>query len=189
MRIILAGIAGGVVLFMWGAFVHTVLPIGEIGVKTLPNEAPILQAMRSNIAEPGLYFYPGLEGSHSANEAEMTAWEEKYRAGPTGIIVHYPTGREPMGATMMLTELASNILACLFVALALSWLICSVTGRVLVAGFFGIVSWLSVDASYWNWYGFPTNYFLSQSVDQVGGWLLAGVAIAWLIKTRRDEHP
>jgi len=56
MRIILAGIAGGVVLFIWGAFSHMVLPFGEIGIKSMPNEAPVMAAMRSNITEPGLYF-------------------------------------------------------------------------------------------------------------------------------------
>jgi len=89
-----------------------------------------------------------------------------------------------MPASMLITELTSNILAAILVALVVSWLICSFWGRVAAAGLFGVVSWLSVDASYWNWYGFPTNYFAAQAIDQVVGWLLAGFVIAWLIKGR-----
>jgi hypothetical protein len=184
MRIILAGIAGGVVLFIWGALSHTVLPFGEIGIKMLPNEAPVMAAMKSNITEPGLYFYPGIEGGHSANEAEQAAWEAKYKAGPHGILIYHPTGNEPMPPSMLITELVSNILAAILVALVLSWLICSFWGRVASAALFGVVSWLSVDASYWNWYGFPTNYFAAQAVDHVVGWFLAGLVIAWLIMPR-----
>ena len=35
--IILAGIAGGIAMFIW-SFVPTVLPLGEVGVRMLPNE-------------------------------------------------------------------------------------------------------------------------------------------------------
>ncbi len=190
MRIIVAGIAGGVVLFMWSAFSHMVLPIGEIGLKFLPNEDPVIAAMKANVPEPGLYFYPGMPGGHSANEAEQAAWVAKYKSGPHGILVHHPTGTDPMPPSMLITELVSNILAAIAVALVVSWLICFFWGRVAAAGIFGLVSWLSVDASYWNWFGFPTDYFLAQAADHVFGWLLAGFVIAWLIKGRDEatEH-
>jgi hypothetical protein len=188
MRIILAGIAGGIVLFIWGALSHTVLPFGDIGMKTLPNEAPVMAALKANITEPGLYFYPGIEGGHSANEAEQAAFEAKFKSGPHGILIYHPIGTEVMPPSMMITELISNILAAILVALVISWLICSFWGRVAAAALFGLVSWLSVDASYWNWYGFPTDYFAAQAIDQVVGWFLAGLAIAVLVKGRGPNN-
>jgi hypothetical protein len=188
MRILIAGIAGGIVLFMWGAFSHMVLPIGEIGIKTMPNEAQVIGAMKSSITEPGFYYFPGIEGGHrGATEEQQAAWEAKFRSGPHGTLIYHPTGTDPMPPRMLITELVSNILAAIAVALVVSWLICFFWGRVIAAGLFGLVSWLSVDASYWNWYGFPTEFFLSQAVDQVVGWLLAGFVIAWLVKGRSGE--
>ena len=184
MRILLAGIAGGFILFFWGAFSHTVLSLGETGVKSMPNEGPVMTAMKSNIPEPGLYYYPGMEGGHAATEAEQAAWTEKYKAGPNGILIYHPTGGDPMPPTMLLTELVSNILACILAAFVISLTALSFVGRMLTAALFGLIAWLSVDVSYWNWYGFPTNYIAAQAVDQVVGWLLAGVGIAALVRGR-----
>jgi len=57
MRIILAGIAGGIAMFIWSFCCHTVLPLGEVGVKMLPNEPPLMAALRppnicSTVAAP-----------------------------------------------------------------------------------------------------------------------------------------
>jgi hypothetical protein len=38
MRIILAGIAGGIAMFIWSSCSHTVLPLGEVVVRMQPNE-------------------------------------------------------------------------------------------------------------------------------------------------------
>ena len=36
MRLLLAGIVGGIVVFIWGAITHVVLPLGEMGIQNLP---------------------------------------------------------------------------------------------------------------------------------------------------------
>ncbi len=38
MRVLLAGIAGGIAMFIWACCSHIVLPLGEAGVRMLPNE-------------------------------------------------------------------------------------------------------------------------------------------------------
>src|SRR5687767_7993346 len=98
-RTIIAGIVGGVVMFLWSFVSHVTLPIGEIGVKSLPNDTVVMSELRSNINEPGLYIYPGMN-MENTTEAEMAAWTDKYKAGPRGILVYSPTGDEPMGAKM-----------------------------------------------------------------------------------------
>ncbi len=37
-RIVVAGILGGLVVFVWGWLSHAVLPLGTVGIKNLPNE-------------------------------------------------------------------------------------------------------------------------------------------------------
>lgn len=181
-RTLIAGIAGGVVMFFWSFVSHTILPIGEMGVTTKWNEAATIAAMKNDIREPGLYFFPGGDKEDMSDPARYAAWEEKYKAGPRGILVYHPTGEEPMGPKMLGTELLSNILAGIAAAFVIGWLICSFSGRILASGLIGFIGWLSIDVSLWNWYGFPGMYAVGQGIDQVVGWLLSGVAIAFVLK-------
>jgi len=50
--------------------------------------------------------------------------------------------------------------------------------RVILVAAFGVYAWAAIDASQWNWYRFPTAYFLAQFVDGVVGATLAGLVIA-----------
>jgi len=51
MKILLAGILGGIVMFIWTSIAHMALPLGEAGISEIPNEQAVLAAMQSNIAE------------------------------------------------------------------------------------------------------------------------------------------
>src|SRR6185295_9013897 len=53
-RIILAAIVGSIIVFVWSAVAHMVLPIGEMGVKSLPSEEKVVPALKDAIKEPGL---------------------------------------------------------------------------------------------------------------------------------------
>ena len=183
MRILIAAIAGGIVMFIWSAFAHMVVPIGEVGFRTLPNEAIIAAPLKSSVGEPGIYFVPGMD-MQNATEAEQAAWADKYKAGPRALIVYQPTGADVMSPGQLLTELASNILTCLFGAIVLSW-IAGFVSRIVAAGLIGFAGWASILVSMWNWYGFPANYTMAQAVEQVVGWLLAGIAMAFIIKGRQ----
>ena len=47
-RIIVAGLLGGVAMFIWSTIAHTVLPLGEVGVREMSNEQPVVDALRTN---------------------------------------------------------------------------------------------------------------------------------------------
>jgi hypothetical protein len=60
MKILFAGILGGIAMFIWTSIAHLVLPLGEAGIQEIPNEIPnesaLLSAMQSNIGDQtGLY--------------------------------------------------------------------------------------------------------------------------------------
>ncbi len=48
-RIFLAGLLGGIAMFIWTSIAHMALPLGEAGIREIPNEAAVLGAMQSNI--------------------------------------------------------------------------------------------------------------------------------------------
>ena len=59
-RIFLAGVLGGIAMFIWTSIAHMFLPLGHAGVREIPNEAVVLAAMQTNIGDQsGLYLFPG----------------------------------------------------------------------------------------------------------------------------------
>ncbi len=181
-KILVAGILGGIAMFVWSSIAHMVLPIGEAGIKQISSEEPVLNAIKENIKEDGFYFFPAMtEGMN--NEA----WLEKYRTGPSGIMIVHPNGEEPMTAGMLIVEFLSDIIAVLIAVFLLS----KTTGnlerfwkKVWFITFIGFIPFLIVDVSYWNWYGFSGSYTIAQLVDQVVGFFAAGLVIAWRFKPK-----
>ena len=51
MRILLAGILDGIVMFAWTSIVHMALPLGQFGITEVPNESAVLNSMQSNIGD------------------------------------------------------------------------------------------------------------------------------------------
>ena len=51
MRILLAGMLGGIAMFVWTSIAHVALPLREAGINEIPNESVVLSAMQSSIGE------------------------------------------------------------------------------------------------------------------------------------------
>jgi hypothetical protein len=76
-------------------------------------------------------------------------------------------------------EAVASILAAFLVAAA------GVAGffnRVAFVGGIGLIAAIATNGSYWNWWGFPTDYTLAYGFIQLVGYLAAGVPIALLVK-------
>lgn len=59
-RVLLAGILGGIAMFVWSAIAHMVLPLGEAGFREIPDEQSVVGAMNSAIGDQaGFYIFPG----------------------------------------------------------------------------------------------------------------------------------
>jgi hypothetical protein len=183
-RRVLAAIAGGVVVFVWSALSHMALGLGTAGISTMPNEDRMAQAIRGSITEPGLYFFPGFDASRKFTPEEEKAWTEKYRRGPSGILIVQPGGRDPMAPEQLVIELVADILAAGVAAFLLGGLAGSFTARVAAVGLLGVFEWLDINVSYWNWYKFPTAFTLAALVEQVVGWTLAGLVMALILRGR-----
>ena len=85
-RLVLAGILAGIVVFVWSAIDHMVLPFGHMGVKMLPQEEATVAALKASIPEGGLYVFPGLDLSRRPTPEDQKAFEAKYTAGPSGLL-------------------------------------------------------------------------------------------------------
>ncbi len=179
-RVILAGIVGGVVMFVWGAVAHMVLPIGEMGVRSLPTDPALTTAMTTNIKERGFYFFPPYDPKDKS-DAAMKAFEEKVKQGPNGVLIINPGPGEGMSPKKLGVEFGSNLAAAMLAACVLSRYCGGRVCRTVAATMFGGIVWLSVNVSYWNWYEFPWDFTLGQALDSVLGWAVSGFAIALVL--------
>jgi len=160
-----------------------------IGFSHMANEDRILSTLRSSLTHDGLYFFPSIDLRGQPSAEERAAWEARFRAGPTGMIIYYPAGDTPVSLKKLSVQflsdvVASGIVACvLFLSRATYW------RRAGIAALLGVFGLCAVSSIYWNWYGFPNAFFLAQAVDMMVGWSLAGAIIAKLIPTARPESP
>jgi hypothetical protein len=190
-KVIVGGLVSGLVVFFWGFVSHMVLPLGEMGIRQIPNEGPVIGAMRDTIREPGFYFFPGMDKGKQASESDQQAWEAKMKEGPAGVLIIQPKGAEAMSPRQLGTEVATNIAAALLAALLLSqvrtdsryW------GRVAFVTLLGIFGFVTISVPYWNWYGFPTDFTTAEAIDQAAGWLLAGLVLAAIVRCPMVPSP
>src|SRR5438067_12561450 len=92
-RIFVAGILGGGVMFIWTSIAHMMLPLGETGIKEIPNESAVFAAMQSNMGDKtGLYIFrgPGVGANATRLEKQeaMKKAMEKLATEPSGILRH-----------------------------------------------------------------------------------------------------
>ena len=190
MRILVAGIAGGIVMFVWTSMAHMALPLGEAGINEIPNESAVLSAMRSNMGDKaGLYIFPGLGVGKNATREEkseaMKQMQQKIAANPSGILMYHPPGRPFAFVKSLVTEFSTEVLqAILVIWLLAQTRIGSFAGRVgfvLIAGFLASIT---TNVSYWNWYGFPSVYTASYMLIEIVGFVLVGIVAGLVLRKR-----
>lgn len=192
-RIFFAGILGGVVMFIWTSIAHMMLPLGETGIKEIPNESAVVAAMQSNMGDKtGLYIFPGPGVGENATRHEkqeaMKKAMDKLATEPSGILM-YNSARPFTFARYLGIEFGTEVVeAILAVFLLAQTSISSFSGRVGFVLTAGILAAIATNISYWNWYGFPAIYTASYILIQVAGFLCVGI-VAALMLGRRSTQP
>jgi len=179
MRIIIAAIVGGIIVFVWSAVAHIVTPLGTMGISSLPDAT--MQSF-SSVPSSGLYFFPGRDMSHRPTPEEQKAYDAKLANGPSGLLVITKSGGEGMSPKNLGSELASDVLAALIAAILVSMMIGGWLKRAVAVALMGLFGVISLLVSYWIWYGFPAPFVAGELVTEVVGWLLAGLAIAKMVR-------
>ena len=59
-----------------------VLPIGTMGLDSLPNDAALMPVLSSSLPGAGLYFYPGMDMSRTLTDEEEAAWNSVIAPAP-----------------------------------------------------------------------------------------------------------
>src|SRR5271165_3050375 len=181
-KILLGGVVAGIVIFFWGFVAHMLLPLGELGLRTIPKEDDLTAAIKKEVREPGLYLVPGRDMSKSQTQEEMEAYTAKITKGPYGFMVIYPDGRDVAMSKRLPIEFGTNVVCALLAAILVSQLRPGFGLRVACVTLVSILASIMTLVPYWNWYGFPTDFTLAQIVEHGVGWFLAGVVLALIVR-------
>ena len=107
-RILIAGVAGAIVLFVWSSISWMIIPWHRMG--KLPAEASIAQSFRDANIEKGVYWLPGIDMSideSALTGAEKTAiedaWQDAHKQGPIVFVAYQPDGSSPLGIMKFVT--------------------------------------------------------------------------------------
>jgi hypothetical protein len=181
MRIAVATLLGGLVMFLWGAFAHMVLPIGEMSVRAPVNEDKVIAALHDNLpSEHAIYMLPYFDMAKHNDPKATEAFSIKAASSPYAFIVYAPYGHDPMQMGYNLFhQWLSDTLAALLIALILIRSTVSAMRGLYTGLAFGVFAWLSLSVPFWNWYRFPAAFTLGTLIEQAFGWLLAGAVMGW----------
>lgn len=181
MRVLVAALIGGIVMFIWGAVAHMALGLGDIGMHQPVAEDTVLASLRPGLGEQaGVFLLPSIDPAKMGDKTVMAAYSAKAKASPYAFMVYMPQGDDLSDMSGRLPrEWASDTLSALMLAFVMGLAAFSFMTRLSIALAASVFAWLSTMVPYWNWYMFPTNFTVAALVEQVIGWLLAGAVMAW----------
>lgn len=176
MRVIYAGLAGAVAMFIWMSIAH-MSPLGMVGYSKLTNESAASEGLKTATANKGgLYFMPWMLDE----KGEMKEPAEKY--GQTALILYHANGPMTMEPYQLVHEFIKEAVEALILAFLMAQtVLVTLATRVVFATAFGLAASLTTNASYWIWYGFPGSYTAAYTAMDWVGYIVAGVAIALLL--------
>ena len=162
---VLATLLGGLVIFVWGAASHMLLPEP---ITALSDPKVVDQFLSQQAPKNAAYMDPrgvlvivGLLPDRSDKSQQM---------GP-----------------MLGIEFATNLMQAFLLTLVLLRLKpMTGIGYGAVSALIGVMAWVSIEVSYWTWYSFPVSLLTMGFLDASIGFFLAGMVIGWQI--RRQSH-
>jgi len=112
-------------MFIWTSIAHMALPLGEAGIREIPNEQAVLAAMKANIGEQsGLYLFPGVglgpNPSRAQKNEAMHNLGEKSANNPSGILMYHPPGRPLTIGKWLGIEFATELVESMLVVFLLA---------------------------------------------------------------------
>jgi len=187
MKILLrSGLAGGFIVFLWGALSWMVLPYHAKTLNHFQDERIVQAALTTNALGAGIYVLPHPEPENAKLPdalARQRALSRQRQAehGPFALVVFQPRGTGPM-MFLMARGLALKVLA----AILMTWLLLqagpmSYRRRVFFVMVAAMMGAILIHLEQWNWWAFPDDYVLLQMLDLLMGWFLAGLVMAKIV--------
>lgn len=177
-NILIAGLLGGLVIFVWLVLSRGPIPLSGDIPQPIPNDKELHTTLTETIPEPGLYYLPG--GSE-----ENQALYDDYGNEPLFMITN--TGRTP---NAFMGQFLFELLGIFIAPMIAAWML-SMTSEKILSTYSRRVLFVTVLGLFLALYGDigsekPVSFTLLSSIGSLVTWALAGLVIAWRIKPREQ---
>jgi hypothetical protein len=179
LRVLLGGLLGGIVMFVWGFLFWAASPLPKMSLLELPHEAAVMRALDEAIPASGTYMFP------SMTEANHDTVKARYAAGPVGMILIRKGGVD-MEDPMTFVKGLLHFMACATIA---GGILSTVVGslrsygsRALFVFRLGLFAGVAIEFAKAIWFYAPTDFIFLNCAYHFTGWGLAGLAIAAVVK-------
>lgn len=184
--LLLGGLLGGLVLFVWNSISWNVLPWHMMTFEKFKDEATIAQALTVNALRPGVYLLPNAHKhdpgvTEEQKKAEEVEGMKRMIQGPLMFASVSLQGFEGIGPALLI-QLVTGIVGTLLA----TWLLLQTRpmGYWDRVGFLVVISLVVAviaQLPYWNWWNFSTSYTAVTIADLLIGWFLASLVIAKML--------
>lgn len=184
-NILLAGLLGALVAFIWGAISWIVLPWHLMTLEKMPNEEAVVAVMKTNLDRTAVYMFPGHDESVKNDPAAMEAFSAAQKTGPNGLLFYRADGIDPMDPKQYIFGYLIAFIAASLAAMLLQLGINTLprfSQRWMFVALLGLFASVVSHLSQWNWLAVPTDYTIVNMADLTVTWLLVGLVLAWRIR-------
>jgi len=180
-RILIAGIVGGILVFFMGFVEHELLGWGSRTFSAVPHDDQFREQVKAHNLSPAMYAFPPMP-KDKTDPAQMDDFIKKWTTGPSGFLIVAPPGDMNMGLILGL-----ELLTCTIAALIAAWIVSLISAdktflwRWKVVVLMGIFGWVSIVASYGIFWQFPWPFIRDDLLCTILEWCVGGAAIAAII--------
>lgn len=185
-RVLLAGLAGAIAMFIWVSIAHVMTPLGSMGFSQIPNERPVLDAMQASLGNhAGMYFFPWVDPKDPQLMQKSAAL---MKTNPSGLLVYQGPGGKGDMTLMLAHEFVKEFIEALIAAFLLSLtMLGSYLARAGFVALIGVCTAIATNVSYWIWYAFSADYTLAQIVIELVGMIVVGLVAAAIVRPRAAQ--
>lgn len=182
-KLILGGLLGGLIVFVWGMVSWMVLPWHNLSMRKFTDESAVEKVLTANAPHGGLYVLPnGCAGTENLSpdqkKAAMKVSFEKMEKGPSAFVVFRPNGTGKMFINMAKGIALQMLLALMMTSLLLKAKPEHYSCRLGLVVMIALTAGLMCHVPNWIWWKFPTKYVAVEIADLVVSWFLAGLVLA-----------
>jgi hypothetical protein len=181
------GLLGGLVMFIWLGLSWAVLPFHMQQLQPIGTMDPLAAAVDASTLPSGLYMYPAMPESADTPEGSKMLHDKAVKGPTISFMSYQANGFNPMNPMPFIVGLISCAVAAgcaTFVLLLAAAAQLTFTQRLGVAVLFGLAVAFAGHVVTGAFFMFPLAHTLLEVMDQLVGWTLAGLVIAWSTKTR-----
>ncbi len=174
-RVIVAGVAGSVVLAVWTIVVNGVFGFkARIDMKQPPNERQVYEVLKANVTEPGRYVC-----NPPLTDTGFVLNEPMYAIQYAGF-GHEAAGQESL--MHMLFGLLATVLAAYMLSTSADHVLKKYGRRVLYFTTIGLFLALASEMGKYGIGGYPLGDAVIMGVHAVVQWTVVGLVVAWIAK-------